>query len=210
MWKAFAIMTAAGAGAFLLSACQTMSAEECKVADWRALGFSDGAGGNYRFNDRQEDCARRGFASDLDAYRVGNAEGIRQYCTPFNGFRRGLGGASYNGFCPPDLHEGFMVAHADGYRAYQANYALQQAESERNRLEGQRNNIDGDIRSNEDALAAATTDEERRRIRNELGRLNDERRRVNDDIRVQLREIALRTDAVERVRFDIGPIYGAW
>jgi len=210
MWKALAIMTAAGAGAFLLSACQTMSAEECKVADWRALGFSDGAGGNFQFQSRQEDCARRGFAADLDAYRVGNAEGIRRYCTPYNGFQRGLAGTNYSGFCPPDLNEDFSMAHADGYRAYQVNYALQQAEGERNRLEGRRNTIDSDIRGQEDALAAATTDDERGRIRNELGRLNDERRRVNDDIRVQLREIALRGDAVERVRFDIGSRWGAW
>lgn len=210
MRGAIAAFVAAGTAAFLLTSCETMSREECKVADWRALGYSDGVGGTHRFAERQESCARRGFGADLDAYLVGNVEGIRRYCVPYNGFQRGLNGSAYNGFCPDDLDPLFMEAHSAGYRAWTVLSALQTAEAEVSRLEGRRNQADEDIRVNEDALRAATTDDERARLRNEIGRLNDERRRINDDIRTQNQEVRWRTDAVERVRYELGDRWGAW
>lgn len=207
---AIAAFMAAGAAALLLTACETMSRAECESADWRALGYADGAGGADRFEARQSSCARRGLGADLAAYRAGAAEGFRAYCTPENGFRRGLSGASYTGFCARDLEPRFLEAHAAGRRAFSVLSALQQAEAEVRRLEARRDEIDADIGAAEDALRAAATEDERARLRNELGRLNDARRRVNDDIRTENQEVRWRSEAVERVRYEIGDRWGAW
>ncbi len=201
---------AAAAGASFLAACETMSTEECAAADWGALGYADGANGTNRFAARQESCARRGFTADLQAYVSGNDQGLRAYCTPQRGFQRGLQGSSYDGFCPGDLDVLFSQAHADGYRAYQARSALDAAQGEVNRLQNRRDEIDRAIRDSEAALAAATTDDERGRLRNQIGALNDERRRVNDDIRTQQQAVRIRGEALDRVRYDIGDRWGPW
>ena len=60
----FLLLAALFFGAFALSACETMSAEECALADWRSLGYSDASGsGATRFADRQESCNKKGYAS---------------------------------------------------------------------------------------------------------------------------------------------------
>lgn len=205
-----AALAIAAVAALGLASCETMSAEECAAADWRAIGYSDGAQGSNRFSARQESCARKGFGADLNAYLSGNAEGARFYCTPQRGFQRGLSGTGYAGFCPPDLDGAFSAAHADGLRAYQVTTALSAAENEQRRLENRRGEIDTDIRNTESQLAQAATDEERGRLRNELGRLNDERRRVNDDIRTQMREVRYRSEDLDRARYDIGNRWGPW
>lgn len=211
MRTAIGAFVVAAAAALMLSSCETMSREECAAADWAALGYADGAGGGDRFSERERSCARKGFLADYAAYSAGNAEGISRYCSaPLNGFQRGLNGTGYGGFCPPEFDAVFSEAHADGARAYEVRSALQRAESERTRLENRRDEIDRDIRDAETALAAATTDEERARLRNELGRLNDERRRVNDDLRVQLQEVRFRTQDVDRLRYEMGGRWGAW
>ncbi len=201
----------AGAAALLLSSCETMSREECTIADWAGIGYTDGSGGANRFTERERSCARKGIVADFNAYAAGNAEGIRRYCSaPMNGFQRGLYGTPYNGFCPDEFDGAFMEAHAAGHRAFEVRSALNAAESEVSRLESNRRDVDERIRTAEDQLAAATTDDERNRLRNEIGRLNDERRRINDDIRTQNQEVRWRTDAVERVRYEIGDRWGAW
>lgn len=204
------VLAVAGLAALVLASCQTMTAEECAAADWGALGYADGSAGDNRFSARQESCAKKGFAADYQSYATGHAEGLRAYCTPYNGFQRGLRGSGYSGFCPADLGGVFAQAYGDGYRAYEVRSARDQAQAEQSRLESRRRDIENDIQDNEDALRTATTDADRARLRNEIGRLNDEHRRVNDDLRTQLREVRWRADSYERVRYEIGDRWGAW
>ncbi|MBL8549362.1 MAG: DUF2799 domain-containing protein [Hyphomonadaceae bacterium] len=197
-------------GAFALASCETMSAEECAVADWRGVGYGDGASGQNRFSARQESCAKKGFAADLDAYRAGHQEGLRVYCTPPRGFQRGLSGSDYDGFCPADLDELFSVAFADGRRVHEVRVPLEAARSEHNRLENRRDQIDRDIPRKEEELRVATTDDDRRRLREEIRSLNDERRRVNDDLRTKQSELRWRGAEEERLRYEIGDRWGPW
>ncbi len=64
--------------------CATMDKDECLVADWRLVGFQDGAQGKSAaaIGTYREDCASYRVVPDLDAYQAGRREGLLQYCVP--------------------------------------------------------------------------------------------------------------------------------
>lgn len=106
--------------AALVQGCGTMSKSECQTAEWRTIGYEDGAMGALasRIGEHRQACAEYGIAPDLTTYRQGREEGLRQYCRPRNGFRLGERGASYAGICPPAVETDFLAAYEDGKRLY--------------------------------------------------------------------------------------------
>ena len=208
--KALALV-AAVAGVAALSGCETMSAEECAAADWGVLGHSDAArNGSSRFDDRAESCAEKGIAADAAAYARGFEEGMYQFCRPENGFAFARRGGAFHGSCPAELSEQFGYAYSDGQRVRAAEQALEAARSQIGRLIADREEIDDNIGSHEGSLREATTDEERRRHRDEIARLQRERRNVNDDLRVAQSQIPALQRAVDELRYEIGSRWGNW
>lgn len=77
-----------------LSACTTMSPDECRVANWQQIGYRDGQNGSdpsiiQRYS---KDCADAGVAADSDLWRKGFKQGTVLYCSPDNGYRVGKQG----------------------------------------------------------------------------------------------------------------------
>lgn len=105
-----------------LGGCASMSAEECAMSDWRAVGFEDGSLGHTadRLGDHRRACAEHGYSPDFAAYQAGREEGLQLYCQPSRGFSVGSGGGQYYGVCSADLEAGFL----DGYRAGVELYTL--------------------------------------------------------------------------------------
>ncbi len=67
-----------------------MSAEECRSADWRTVGYEDGrSGSGGRIGDHSKACAKIGVTPNLDQYELGRAEGLRQYIPSLDGQGRG-------------------------------------------------------------------------------------------------------------------------
>ncbi|MCC2663672.1 MAG: hypothetical protein K0S35_1594 [Geminicoccaceae bacterium] len=81
-----------------LGGCAGMGAEECRTADWRAIGHEDGVQGQSAayFGTRRKACAR-----------------------PQNGYHLGVHGHPYAGVCLAELEPSFLAAHADGYGLYE-------------------------------------------------------------------------------------------
>ena len=111
-------ITASGLLLCIASCASDMSAAECTGIDWRALGLSDGAvgAGPKSFNERAEDCAKRGVAPDVAGYQAGRDEGLQTYCTPKGGYAAGRSGAKYEGVCPTDAEIAFLERFALGAR----------------------------------------------------------------------------------------------
>ncbi|MEM1364702.1 MAG: DUF2799 domain-containing protein, partial [Pseudomonadota bacterium] len=78
----------------ILAACQTISEEECAVANWSDLGQRDGQAGYpaSRIERHAKACAKAGIAVDSQAYLASHSVGIRSYCTPSNGLSVGRSG----------------------------------------------------------------------------------------------------------------------
>ena len=200
---------------FMLAGCETgppMSPAQCSVADWRAVGYQDGAEGRApeRFVALQQACAAAGMGSDQSLYMQGRTEGLWTYCEPTRAFRMGVAGTGYNGVCPAELDGVFRDAHQEGLRAYNALQALRSAESTISSLQSEHDDVEHKIDANEAGLIASQTDAERQRHRDELIRLRDERSRLEGRLRDADYERRDRSRDVSRLRGEIGFRYGNW
>jgi hypothetical protein len=104
-----------------------MEEAECLTADWRAIGYEDGAQGYGpdQMAVRRKACAEYGVAANFEAYMAGREEGLGYYCRPQNGYNVGNSGYRYGGQCPPHMESAFMAAHADGFGLYQRRARMQ-------------------------------------------------------------------------------------
>lgn len=174
----------------LISSCQTLSKEECAVADWRIIGEQDGAAGyepQDRFARHVKACTKAGVAADQTLWYQGYQQGLPRYCTPLNGLSVGSQGKSYGNVCPVDLDAAFR----EGYDLGRIHH---QKKSEISSLESRIRVIEQEIRADEELVRTAKTDprEAYRRIdanrwkirdmERETGRLQSELRRIEADM----------------------------
>lgn len=174
----------------VLTSCQTMSKEECAVADWRVIGEQDGAAGynpQDRFARHAKACTKAGVAADQTSWYQGYQQGLPRYCTPLNGLSVGSQGQSYANVCPVNLDSGFR----EGYDLGRTHY---EKKREMNNLESRIRSLEYSIREDEKLLAAGTEDrraverridDNRRSIRDmerDIGRLESDLRRIEDDM----------------------------
>jgi hypothetical protein len=194
-----------------LAGCETMSAEECAVADWSALGYEDASNnGVSRFSRRAEACAERGFAADESLYREGMMQGMRVFCQPQRGFELGRSGREYVGGCPEDLQPAFAGGYSDGQRVFDMLSELSRARTAVANEEARRAAIDNDVLDAEQRLRDAATDEERRNIRSEIDSLRRQRRDTNEDLRIA-QEYQLGVERlITELRQELGYRYGPW
>lgn len=182
------------AGALLmLSACETMSEEDCATADWTALGERDGRYGEAesKFDERREQCAKFGLAGSADDYDRGRGRGLRAYCTPEAGFDAGRNGRTYNGVCPVEAEAAFLTEYQIGKQLFDLNAEVRRSQDAfdgaLNQIDQQREKMDwAKARLREEGL----TDDERsdaqrdlERTRREIDRLERDLPRLESDIR---------------------------
>lgn len=132
----------------LLSGCASMSPEECATADWRALGYSDGANGNTleRAARRGRECAKHGFQMDHVAYNEGREQGLESYCTTVRAYSLGESGEKYNGVCVNHSESEFLAAYKSGFELYRFSAAVELAKKHLREAEQRYARLDNEIR----------------------------------------------------------------
>lgn len=98
-----------------------MSKKECLYADWRAIGYEDGAQGRdaSAIGSRRVACADKAQVTpDMEAYLAGRERGLDQFCRPANGFDYGSRGYSYTGACAARDEGAFVAAYEKGLTLY--------------------------------------------------------------------------------------------
>ena len=187
----------------MLAACSstaTMGQNECSAIDWRTIGYEDGVAGRTgaQIGVHRRACAKYGINPDLEAYRLGRAEGLREFCQPHNGYRAGVTGAPYYDVCPADLAARFLAQYQAGHelfvheqRVRDANAQLSIKRAEIARLE------DAVARSGLRAMKETSTLEQRaqavldaRRYAERIGRLKADVAQLERDRMVYARELA--------------------
>jgi len=110
----------------LLSGCATLNEAECLTADWRVIGYEDGAQGQAasKIGEHRKACAKHGVVPNLGEYNIGRENGLREFCQPPNGYNLGLTGQGYTGICPPDLQFAFEDAYHQGRTVYTLKYKI--------------------------------------------------------------------------------------
>ncbi|MDI9245976.1 DUF2799 domain-containing protein [Marinobacter sp. CHS3-4] len=108
----------------ILAGCATMNEQECRVADWHAIGYQHGASGQgtQSFSEYQSDCADHNIRADFQAFKEGHESGLSDFCVFERGKNLGLQGASYNANCTasryPDFKKGYDMG-IEGFCTYE-------------------------------------------------------------------------------------------
>ena len=162
----------------LTTGCATLDAGECKAADWRQIGRSDGERGygTGRLDEHRKACAEHGVRPDADRYWLGRSEGLQHYCRLDNALRVGRAGQSYQGVCPPGIDAHFRQWHAAAYEVSRIRAAITSTDSEIDQHERRLRQRDID-------------DRERQRLRQAIRELDRRRERLRDDLNDQERRV---------------------
>jgi len=180
-WRILAV----SAGLLALAGCGGMSANECELADWRAVGYEDGANGQStdRFGSYRKRCAKHEVSPDFQAYKSGRNEGLREYCQPANGYREGTRGVRYVGVCPADLEPAFMASYQDGRELYQLESAVRTTSAQIKRRKTRMDEIEGELTGvMADALSNDTSGEERAALLVKTKQLAEERVTLGNEV----------------------------
>ena len=142
-WLKFAVV----ASLYFLAGCAGMSANECELADWQAVGYEDGVQGRSsdRFGTYRKNCAKHEVAPDFQDYQSGREAGLREYCQPTRGFREGSRGAKYVGVCPADLEGEFLESYNDGRTLYELEYAVRSAQRQIDHRKSRMDDIESEL-----------------------------------------------------------------
>ncbi len=172
---------------FLLavSGCSGMSVEECSVADWRAIGYEDGAKGlsPQAFGKHRQACAEHGVAADFDGYLAGRKAGLAHYCRPQNGYNLGARGYRYSGVCPAELEADFLAAHDDGFGLYSRRRELKRIGRDLDRARARSEEIEHLVAESTALLVSpGLLPTERAELVIEIKQLAEEKVRVEDSI----------------------------
>ena len=169
----------------LIQGCASLDKDECKLADWRLIGYQDGVTGKSAtaVGEYREDCAKHAVVPDLDAYRAGRDEGLQQYCKAGNGYRLGNAGRGLAAVCPTALEGDFRDAYNAGRKLYLARSAVNKTHTRINNRKQALSTL-GDNRAQK--LAALIADglkaDQRIMTLYELNELQQEMDSVEDEI----------------------------
>jgi hypothetical protein len=186
-------------GLIATSGCASLGKEECLNADWRTIGYEDGTRGypGSRIGTHRKACAKHGVTPNLDQYEEGRLMGLREYCTPRNGYRLGTNGKRVNGVCPPDLAPAFRQAMREGQRFYALKKEAQQQRRELQKAYEDLDALEIELKDKEAKLIKARVSPKRRK------QLLDELRILEDEQEVLLAEIAEMERTLELMQVDL-------
>lgn len=154
----------------VITACASMTEQECLTANWFDRGYRDGLNGETvrRLADHYEACAKVGVSPNQTLYHTGRNQGLTHYCTPSNGLDRGRQGQSYQNVCPAHLEGAFLRAYYEGKRVYEAERKTDELYRRLSGLESE--------------LEQANSDDQRQQLRRRIRQTDLDLRRARDEM----------------------------
>lgn len=183
----------------VLSACQTLSKEECVAADWTVIGETDGTAGyapQERFARHAKACAKAGITPDQTAWNQGYQTGLIRYCTPANGLRVGEAGNNYANVCPLDKSAAFLSGYNLGKRAHDIRSDINARQSAISSRQAQA--------AEKIKLIATATPTEQTTIQLEIANLNQQNSTDQSEIARLSGELALAERDIQNFRVGLG------
>jgi len=179
-----------------LGGCATMDRNECLSANWRQIGYTDGARGlpSRHIEKHAKACAEHQVQVNLDEYLAGRRQGLLAYCTPDNGFVIGRSGErDIATDCPDHLRHAFMEQYNRGMIVHAIESEL---ESAREHVAQQHRRL----RQNEKRIDEIRRDLDKKDLPAERRKaLLDEYKRLVDDKERLLRHAARHEEDAERL-----------
>ena len=116
----------------LAAGCATLDKDECRAADWYAIGLEDGARGRAmeRLGDHRRACAKHNVTPNAERYLAGRSDGLKSFCTAERGFAEGRAGHAYAAGCPEPFAGRFLSAYQHGRELYELHRKLDAVEAD--------------------------------------------------------------------------------
>lgn len=110
----------------VLTGCQTLTPEECKLGDWYGIGINDGKHGRDRshLGKHAKACAKVKISPDINAWEKGRQAGLKSYCLADNAYRLGKNGrhlANVCDFLDDSKRRWLYQRNEDGLAVYELN-----------------------------------------------------------------------------------------
>ena len=117
---------------FLLAACATLSEDQCRAGDWRAIGQSDGADGRTAdfITQHAKACNKIGIAPVRATWEKGRQEGLKLYCRPRNAYEVGAKGKHLSDVCPAEGLAQLERANARGLTWHRIGQDITEAQND--------------------------------------------------------------------------------
>ncbi len=173
-----------------LSACSSISKDECLQGDWYSLGVNDGKAGELssKFRDYQKDCAEHGVMPDFKTYQQGHSQGLVFFCDFPHGEAWGRDGKDYNTACTGKLEPAFRQGFQQGQRWYKAKKAVDDIAAAINDLQNRNLVLREDIYAINQRIAIEQNASARAALLNQADRLRYQMEGYNQEIgRLQIR-----------------------
>ena len=107
---------------FTLSACATLSKEECLAGNWEEIGFRDGTNGRTSdyLQSHAKACEKSGVRPVKSHWETGRQRGLPAYCVPAKAYSEGKNGNELRAVCPAAQIPTLLAANDKGleFRAY--------------------------------------------------------------------------------------------
>ena len=181
----------------LASGCATLNKDECKVADWRLIGYQDGVAGKSAatIGTYRKDCAEYAVVPDLDAYQVGRAEGLQEYCKADNGYRLGHAGKGYATVCPAGLEPEFRAAYNEGREIYIARSIVKRTRGRMQQLQHDLSDLENEKQYKlADLVSEGLSANQRVMILYDLSELEKDKDSIEDEMAVLRYELDQQLD----------------
>lgn len=164
-----------------------LSKEECLYADWRAVGYEDGARGApaSAVSSHRQACAKKAAVTpNMSEYLAGRDAGLLEFCQPTNGFSLGVRGGQYYGVCTGPGEGAFTTAYQQGNQLYTLESDVARTQNALSTAHARLEDVEHKISHAEVALIAPDTPhEDRVHILADLKNLNEEKRRIENSFR---------------------------
>ena len=188
----------------ILTACASLTPQQCETGDWQNIGLADGSQGQplSRLDEHREACGKIKISIDTDAYMRGRDEGLTRYCTPVSGFSVGRAGREPANVCPAELAGGFEAGYVLGAELNAARAALTEAEDAVRRNEASLSETADRIETLRNALVEEADRDKREELNAELRRLRNAAGDQRRQLRRSERERQAREEDLDFVRED--------
>lgn len=119
-----------------LAACATLSEDQCRAADWEAIGRADGANGRQPdwIEKHARACNQYGIAPVRATWERGRQQGLPLYCTPARAWEEGADGKRLSPVCPAEDHFRLARANQRGLTWHRIEQDINEAEREISRI----------------------------------------------------------------------------
>ena len=162
---------------YMLSACATLSKQECMVGDWQVIGYNDGVAGYAadRLASHTKACAKVSITPNYQLWERGRQLGLKQYCTVTSAYNVGRRGRKLNNVCPITMVNTLQIANQQGLDYYTLDSQL---DKDKRLLEARE--LEFDKLKDGEMLDFETEKEARARLISLPTELRDINRRINN------------------------------